>query len=268
MLNSFYIAYKKGIVYLCLFFIILISAFKSHAGNYQISMTPVASYFDYKEFSDDSSVLNNEHGKLHGFNFLFGVHFLSKHTFQYEYSILSGRVKYDGFTQSYEGYKTQTDEMLTENELFYWHSPNNHQYSLGLSVAYAKWSRFIRPKNNVLGLEETYGWKKISLNQSYQIADIILIASLSRLIHAEVEVDLSEVNRGLLVVDMPDGNEITLSSGYKKNIANGFSVISKAIFTWRYFERSGFSEAEGSAFLEPENEVFISALALEFEYEF
>ena len=87
MLNNFDKIYKKGIVYLCLFFIALITAFKSHAGDYQVSMTPVVSYFDYKEFSDDSNVLNNEHGVLYGFNFLLGVNLLPKHTFQYEYVV-------------------------------------------------------------------------------------------------------------------------------------------------------------------------------------
>lgn len=258
--------YKKGIVYLCLFFVILICAFRSHAANYQASMTPVASYFDYKEFSDDSDVLNNEHGVLYGFNFLLGLSLLAEHYIQYEYSILSGRVKYDGFTQSFEEHETQTDERLSENELYYWHGLSH--YHFGLSVAYAKWDRYIRPKNNVLGLQETYSWKKISINQSYQISDILLIGSVSRLIDAEVEVDLSEVNSGYLVVDMPDGYEINLTSGYKKNIVKGFSIITKAMFTWRYFERSGFSEVKGRAFLEPENEVFISTLALEFLYEF
>jgi hypothetical protein len=258
--------YKKGIAYLCLFLVTLIPAFKSHASTYQVSMTPTASYFDYKEFSADSDVLNNEHGVLYGFNFLLGVNPFPKHKFQYEYSILTGRVKYDGYTQSYQKHRTQTDERFDEYELYYWHDLSN--YNFGLSVAYAKWDRYIRPKNNVLGLKEIYSWKKISINQSYKIEDIVLMASLSHLIDAEVEVDLSEVNMEHLVVDMPSGNEITLASGYTKNITNGFSIITKATFTWRYFEKSRLSEASGRTFLEPENEVFISALALEFQYEF
>ncbi len=251
LLNNRYL--NKGAIYLHLFFIL--SFVSPNSISQQLSLLLDRQFFHYQEISDNGDVLDSEKGWLSGPLIRYDHQIESGFELALSASFLDGTVKYAGHTQAGQSHRTDTQENLQRLNiaLLYSVTPS---YGVGINVEEFIWHRNIVPNLGVLGLNETYSWFAFSFNQYIRLTNLDINLSVGTLFNGNINVDLNEINKGVIGVPLKPGAQIELDINYKKNIADRIYLYTRFSGLWRYFPKSDSVHSGNSIFTEPESETF------------
>lgn len=268
MSNKSITSLKKGTVPLCLFFVFQITPQFTYSQPINLSLSVLNQYFYFQEFSQEGTVLDTESGWLQGLKLdtSFALH--NTGILSADVSFLNGRVDYDGLTQSLNKHHTKTDELILESNLMYIQPDVYSGYSIGVLIGATRWERDIQPANNVLGLHEVYSWNNLGLVQTIETSNIEIRLALQYLLNGDLEVDLTEVNKGKVNVPLPTGRAADLTASYRLAASEQLSFFCELTSRWRYFPRSQLKSIPGGAINEPENELFQAGLNFKVSYLF
>ncbi len=208
--------------YLCFFFFTSILSSLSHSN--ELTFLFGKQFFKYQEYSKSGMLLDTEEGWLDHLALQFDTQLYSDHLIHAAASFASATIPYEGYTQSGQTHSTETQETLTTLNLEYYYAPFiNSSNLLGIGLHQAEWLREIQPNNGVLGLNEKYTWNAVSLNYLFRYQSWQLKSSLSHLYSGNINVDLTEVGKGIVDVPLENGYQSEVALSYKKQIIPNIS---------------------------------------------
>lgn len=121
--------------------------------------------FGYKEFDDESRLLDREDGFIPGLRVELRQAF-NDWTVGGLLSYFGGKVDYDGHTQSGTPFKTRTDEDFLRIGVRFdrtFRAELLREFNLYNAWSYRRWDRDIQGRDNVRGLFEVYDWWEAAL---------------------------------------------------------------------------------------------------------
>ena len=252
----------KGTLIACLF---LCMPTVSLAQSLTVSASSV--YTDYREYSERKTVLNNETGWLPSLSLAYGFSTSLKNEFSLAMQLTKGSLNYAGYLQNGSPHQTQTDTVIYDVAMQYFHRLENHSdFAVGLLIGQHNWQRDILPSGAGLGLYEQYKWYRVLASVQYQYNKMQYQFSAGALLDGNVNVNLTELNLGKI--------DIPLKRGYEIN-ANLTHLIhqtehSEGFISWDgsliYFDKSQPIRAGNSQFTEP-NSIHLQT-AIIFSYRF
>jgi hypothetical protein len=189
-----------------LFIGLLISPVTWSAPDFTFGVGIDAMRFYYREFDDDDAILNTEKGVIPGLVLNAAFEWETWYTeFNYKYN--TGKVEYDGQTQTGIPVITDTQEDIADVNLIagrYFGSASYYRSSFYGGLGYYYWERDILPGQTVTGvpvggLFETYEWSYALLGGKFSLFDstnkgLLLDLRLQRMLDATMEVDFLGFN--------------------------------------------------------------------------
>ena len=257
--------------------------------SYQLSATPGVYAFNYSEYSQNGTELNNEQGLLPGFALQF-EYTQHNHVLRLHSSLYDGKVDYDGRTQGGTAHTTDTETQLfnlglrllpaqlefplqdfLQTDLF--SSLQAPRFFIGLQ--YWRWDRDILTRNNVQGLHEIYSWYEIEFglqlksaieNQAWYWAELSALYNVNP--QMKILLPNSEVN---LKLGSQAGARLRLGKSWQTSATLALSLSVFAEY-WE-FGRSNTELSNDffgrSAYLtEPRSETLHSGIVLDFSWRF
>ena len=208
------------------FFLFFLTPFHVYA-EATFSITPGIMYFHYEEFDLNNNTLDTESGFIPGVS-------LSIHLDQSSLGahLFTGKVDYDGQTQSGVPHKTDTDESLYYFFYRYDFLNINNDYNFFVSTNYQFWERLIKANNGVGSLYEEYSWWHVEagfkINKTLSNHNVLKfeLASL-RTFNGDITIDLNDVGFGEANLDLGDKFglrgllSLDLNTDYHSNINIG-----------------------------------------------
>jgi hypothetical protein len=143
--------------------------FCGHAhADFAVDIQHSLTYFHYREFNDTGTRLNKEEGILAG-----ASGFIAYDSGPAEVSIsathLAGKIDYDGQTQGGLAHSTKTSEQLSSIDFMAAYQPATIGWlSFYLNISGHQWTRDIKARLSVSGLEEVYSWCRYALGTAIQ----------------------------------------------------------------------------------------------------
>ncbi|HBA34557.1 MAG TPA: hypothetical protein DCZ12_10530 [Gammaproteobacteria bacterium] len=212
----------------------------------EISITPTLYAFNYREFDERKTVLNEETGFLNALSFSVEAPLAGHWRSGFGLMLAKGTVDYDGRTQTGQPHHTETDETLNAwRYSLRHHTQLKNQYTqVGLDLAYMNWTRDIQPKNNILGLFENYRWWELGLvaeagmNTAWQ-GQLSTHLSIFRVFNPEMEVDLTAVGYGQSTLNLGEKNGARIALNWTKPLSTDWQF---GVATWFKIWRFGRSD--------------------------
>lgn len=251
------------------YFFFLAYGISSSCHSNELTLLLGKQYFHYQEYSQSGVLLDTEAGWLNKLALQFETQLNSDHFIHTSGSFASATIPYKGYTQSGKNHSTQTRETLKSLNIEYYYVPLiNASHLLGIGLHRNEWLREIQPKNSVLGLNEIYTWNATSFNYLFRYQAWQLKSSLSHLSSGNINVDLTEINKGTVNVPLKNGYQSELALSYKKQLTTNLSTSIIASGLWRYFPESNAVNAGNSQITEPQSELFQTSIDVGISYLF
>lgn len=237
-----------------------------------------ATRFYYREFDDSDAVLNTEKGWIPGLVVSGTLNWDTWYS-EINYQYNSGKVTYDGQTQTGTPVTTDTEEDIVDLNLLagrYFGDNTAYRSALYAGLGYYYWQRNILPLPTVAGLLETYEWSyafvggRLSLLNSND-RGLFIDARLRRMLDATMEVDfLGYNNWDNLDLNLGEEWSFRLSVPYILTLERNTSLsIEPYLSTW-FIGRSpnaaitsGGTPVGFSAY-EPRSETFNLGISIKF----
>lgn len=190
-----------------LFIGLIISPVTWSAPDFTLGVGLDAMQFYYREFDENNAVLDTEKGVIPGLVLSAALEWETWYTeFNYKYN--TGKVEYDGQTQSRVPVITDTKEDIVDVNLIaghYFGSASYYRSSIYGGLGYYYWERDILPGQTVTGvpvsgLFETYEWSYALLGGKFSLFDstnkgLLLDLRLQRMLDATMEVGQVDDNQ-------------------------------------------------------------------------
>lgn len=257
--------------------------------EYKLAVTPGVYAFNYSEYSQNNTELNNEQGLLPGIALQY-EHSQHNHVLRLHSSLHDGKVDYDGRTQGGTAHTTDTETQLFTLGLRL--MPAQLEFSLHevfqtsllsalqaprffIGFQYWRWDRDILTHNNVQGLHEIYHWYEIEFglqlkttgsDHSWYWAELSALYN----VNPQMKILLPNSEVSLRLGSQP-GARLRLGRSWQTSDEFTFS-LSAFVEYWE-FGRSNTVFSDDffghSAYLtEPRSETLHSGLALDFNWHF
>lgn len=261
---------KKGANYSRLFLVLngfLFSGLTHSTDLHSLSISALTPYFNYTEYSSNGTILDSEKGWLKGASIAYDYDFENRHAIKVHLTKYTGKVSYEGHTQSGAEHNTKTHTSIKQQGIAYMYQPFDHSsYRVGVEISNHRWNRSIQAKGSVLGLSEVYQWQRLGIYQEVSLNNLVISISPSLLVNAEMEVDLTSIGDNKVIVPLKQGYEIDACVKMSHTISDDVFMYMTTSFIWRYFSESD-SVISGSRIIsEPENELFQPQLTLGIQF--
>ena len=252
----------KGTLIACLF---LCMPTVSLAQSLTVSASSVYTY--YREYSERKTVLNNETGWLPSLSLAYGFSTFLKNEFSLAMKLTKGSLNYAGYLQNGSPHQTQTDTVIYDVAMQYFHRLENHSdFAVGLLIGQHNWQRDILPSGAGLGLYEQYKWYRVLASVQYQYNKMQYQFSAGALLDGNVNVNLTELNLGKIDIPLQTGYQMDMNFAYQFHHENECGLSVSLDNNLIYFDKSKAVRVANSEFSEP-NSIQLQSI-VKFSYEF